>query len=84
MEEEEKSDEGKPVFQHLIKVTFYYSSANSSLALTHAMESETAFYTKDSFAHYLSYNKLESTVAILEAIIFQFLWRHTSADLCRK
>ena len=50
--EEKKSDEGKHVFQHLIRVTFYDSSANSSLALTHDMESETAFYKKDSYAHY--------------------------------
>ena len=63
MEEEEKNNEGKHVFQHLITVTFYYSSANSSLALKHAMESETAFYKKDSYAHYLSYDMLVSTVA---------------------
>ena len=51
--------------QHLMRVTNYYSSANSSLALTDDMESETAFYKKDSYAHYLSYDTLVSTVAIL-------------------
>ena len=63
--EEKKSDEGKHVFQHLIRVTFYYSSANPSLALTHDMESETAFSRKDSYAYYLSYDTLVSSVAIL-------------------
>ena len=63
--EEKKSDEGKHVFQHLIRVTFYYSSANPSLALTYDMESETAFSRKDSYAHYLSYDTLGSSVAML-------------------
>ena len=62
---EKKSDEGKHAFQHLIRVTFYFSSANSSLALTHAMESETAFYKKDSYAQYLSDDMLVSAVGIL-------------------
>ena len=41
-----KSDEGKHVFQHLLRIIFYYSNANSSLALIHTMESEIAFYKK--------------------------------------
>ena len=56
-----KSDEGK----HLIRVTFYYSSANPSLALTHDMESETVFSRKYRYVHYLSYDILISPVAML-------------------
>ena len=82
--EEKKSDQGKHVFQHLIRVTFYYSSANPSLALTHDMESETAFSRKDSYAHYLSYDTLTSSVAILKAMLFQLPWRHTFGGFGRK
>ena len=80
--EEKKSDEGKHVFQHLIRVTFYYSSANSSLALTHAMESETAFYKKDSYDHYLSYDTLVSTFAIPVSVetYFRRIWAENEAD----
>ena len=63
--EEKKSDMGKHVFWRLIMVTFYYSSANPSLALTHDMESETTFSRKYSYAHYLSHDTLISSVAIL-------------------
>ena len=67
--EEKKLFKGKQVFQHLIRVTFYYSSASPSLALTHDMESETAFSRKDSYAYYLPYGILVSSLAILQALL---------------
>ena len=48
-------------FWHLIMVTFYCSSANSSLALTHN------WYN---YAHYLSYATLVSSVAFLQGMLF--------------
>ena len=82
--EEKKSDEQKHVFQHLIRVTFYYSSANPSLTLTHDMESETAFSRKDSYTHYLSYDTLISSVAMFRLCYSSYREDIFLADLIGK